>query len=540
MKNVVSISFLLFAVALSGCYNGETFETPQPSVVAPAKPTQTFLWHRDLGRIAVAPVELVEPIGIEPGLVAMGESGAHVVSMVYPSSDYALVQVDRIMPREVQIDKQFTYTIKVTNLTHLVLNDLVISEDLPNNFRFTSAYPTAKRDVNKLMWTLDPLAPKATRQIDVTGTATNQEPLRHCTTVTQVSRSYADVEVVQPRLELTMAAPGEVLLCDPIPVELKISNTGSGTARNVKIVYVLPQGLETLDGQKELVFDAGAMPTGQTREFATKVRATKTGVFVNKALAGSASGLRSESSAIVTTVRQPKLTIANSGPKQQYLGRSVSYEVTVTNRGDGVAKDTTLEHTLPLGATAVEATAGARLSGSKVVWELGTLAPDDSKQVRVSYTPIDVGALMNTATATAYCAEDVTASVETLVAGIPAVRLEVVDVEDPVEVGSGTTYVITATNEGTAPDTNIRIRCDLEDKLQYASAAGASSGSRVGNTVTFVPLQSLAPKAHATWRVVVTGIKPGEVRFKAIMTSDHLTRPVEVSEATHVYEPFVR
>jgi hypothetical protein len=132
----------------------------------------------------------------------------------------------------------------------------------------------------------------------------------------------------------------------------------------------------------------------------------------------------------------------------------------------------------------------------------------------------------------------VTASVETSISGIPAVRLEVVDVEDPVEVGAGTTYVITTSNEGTAADTNIRIVCDLEDKLQYVSAVGATSGSRVGNTVTFVPLQSLPPKASATWRVVVTGVKAGEVRFKVTMTSDNLVRAVEEAEATRVYEKF--
>jgi uncharacterized repeat protein (TIGR01451 family) len=158
----------------------------------------------------------------------------------------------------------------------------------------------------------------------------------------------------------------------------------------------------------------------------------------------------------------------------------------------------------------------------------------------VTYTPIDVGSLMNTATARAHCAEGVTASVETSITGIPAVRLEVVDVEDPVEIGSGTTYVITATNEGTAADTNVRITCDLEDRLQYVSAAGATSGSRVGNTVRFAPLQSLAPKAHATWRVVVTGIKPGEVRFKVTMNSTDLVRAVEETEATHVYEQYSR
>jgi len=114
--------------------------------------------------------------------------------------------------------------------------------------------------------------------------------------------------------------------------------------------------------------------------------------------------------------------------------------------------------------------------------------------------------------------------------------MEVIDLEDPIEVGSRTTYLITVTNQGSAPDTNIRIVCALEDKIQYVSSGGATAGSIMGNTASFAPLHSLAPKARATWQVVVRGVRPGDVRFRVTMSSDQLTRPVEETEATHLYE----
>jgi hypothetical protein len=54
--------------------------------------------------------------------------------------------------------------------------------------------------------------------------------------------------------------------------------------------------------------------------------------------------------------------------------------------------------------------------------------------------------------------------------------------------------------------------------------------------VKFFPLSSLEPKARAAWRVVVAAVKPGDVRFKAVMNVDQLTRPVEETESTHIYE----
>ena len=114
--------------------------------------------------------------------------------------------------------------------------------------------------------------------------------------------------------------------------------------------------------------------------------------------------------------------------------------------------------------------------------------------------------------------------------------LEVVDLEDPVRIGNRATYMISVTNQGSASSTNIRIACILEDNVQYVSSAGATASSLVGDTVRFIPLGSLAPQDKAVWRVVVSAVRPGDVRFKVIMNSDELTRPVEESEATHLYE----
>jgi len=143
---------------------------------------------------------------------------------------------------------------------------------------------------------------------------------------------------------------------------------------------------------------------------------------------------------------------------------------------------------------------------------------------------------MATATATAYCAETVTDSTKTSINGIAAVRLQVIDLEDPVEVGHTTTYLITVSNEGSAADTNLRIACALDDKLQYVSSAGATAGSIMGKTVSFAPLRNLDPKSKATWRVVVRGAKAGDVRFRVTMHSDQLALPVEHTEATHIYQ----
>jgi uncharacterized repeat protein (TIGR01451 family) len=440
------------------------------------------------------------------------------------------------MPREVRLKQPFDYSISLTNLTDVTLTNVVVTEELPKDFELIGTSPSVQKETGRLVWAIDSFRPKATVQLTVSGMGTSTDNLENNTTVTYAVQVSANVKIVQPKLELIMKAPSEILLCDQISLEYVVTNTGTGSAQNVRIVHTLPAGLQTIDNKSEIVYEMGTLMAGQSQQFSTQLRAVRTGIYVNKAVVSSASGLMAESSSTVITVRQPRLTIVTTGPTRQYLGRPLDYEITVTNRGDGTAKNLVIENAVPAGVTAIEASTGANLTGTKLVWQMDSLESNASTRVRLSYVPTKGGTITNTASVTAYCAETATASTQTLVTGIPALRLDVVDLDDPIEVGRPTTYVITVTNSGTAADSNIRIVCYLEDKVQYISSVGDTSGSIMGNTISFAPLHSLEPKGRATWRVVVKGVRPGDVRFRVTMSSDQLARPVEDTEATNLYE----
>jgi uncharacterized repeat protein (TIGR01451 family) len=114
--------------------------------------------------------------------------------------------------------------------------------------------------------------------------------------------------------------------------------------------------------------------------------------------------------------------------------------------------------------------------------------------------------------------------------------IEVVDVSDPIEIGQNEVYVITVTNQGSKAGTNIQVSCMLEEGMQYISSIGPTAGTITDNALNFAPLPSLEPKARSTWRVTVKAIGAGDMRFKVIMNSDQLERPVEETEATMFYK----
>ncbi len=71
--------------------------------------------------------------------------------------------------------------------------------------------------------------------------------------------------------------------------------------------------------------------------------------------------------------------------------------------------------------------------------------------------------------------------------------------------------------------------------MKFVSASGETETSAVDGTISFQPLDSLAPGARATWKVVVRAVDAGDVRFRVTMDSDQLTRNVEETEATNFY-----
>ena len=552
MKKFLNISLLLLGLGLSCSLGCRSWLGPtEPVQAEPGLSAGEYLEART-SRLPSVPVRETGPASIpraavvreeapravRSDMVAVSASGSSIVSRTYPWAECGIVQLDKTMPKEVGLNKPFTYTIKVTNLTNAELTDIIVTEDLPDNFKFLSANPAAKeQEDNLLFWEVATLGPKSVREITVSGQATYIDLLKHCTTViTPVIPACAVVQVIQPELKLTRTAPQEVLLCDPIQVRYLVTNSGTGYVQNVKIIETLPSGLRTTGGRSEVVFDAGTLMAGQSQQFSVELRATNTAEYISQATATSTTGLRAESVPTKTVVSLPILAIEMTGPDRQYIGRPVTYHITVTNKSDVAARNTAIEDVIPEGVISVKGTAGAKLLGPKLVWELGTLEPGASDTVRVSFTPTKAGTVINSVTASAYCAEAVTSTVRTRVRGIPAVLMEVIDVDDPVRVGERGTYVIRVKNQGSAPATNIRITCVLEDYVRYISSAGATSSSQEGQTIRFLPLGTLAPKAEVAWRVVVQAVRAGDMRFKATLNMDELSRPVEETESTHLYD----
>jgi len=494
------------AVALAGCYSCQTHWRAKGREVAP-EVARKFYWDKDC-------VPLPQAV---PPPTATTECGPYIISQTYPSSQAGVVTLEKMMPDEVQVNAPFDYTIRVTNISDMTLGNVKVTEVLADNFVFAEAQPQAQRDSERLTWLLGTMKPRESRRIRIWGRASTSDCLRQCSNVTYDIVTCTFVKVVEPELAISKTAPGRELICNDIPLTYTVTNQGTGTATNVKIVDQLPQGLVTESGEQSVEIQVGSLGPGESREYTVMTRARQPGTFASSAVGTAAGALRVESAMTRTVVTEPVLNIIKTGPAKQYLGRRVTYTITVSNTGDTPATDTILEETLPANVTGITASHGGTVTGSKVVWRLGTIGEGDYREVTLSYTPPSSGTYYSKATATARCAEGATATLDTTIEGVAAILLEVVDVSDPIEVGQNETYLITVTNQGTKPDTNIRINCFLEDTMEFVSASGETKPWTTNGTIGFQPLESLAPGARATWKVVGRHGRSWSVPSTAVM-----------------------
>jgi hypothetical protein len=488
-----------------------------------------------------AKVVQAEPAPPEPAFIPCAAPRMVRSSQGYPASGPAggAISIEKLVPDQVVINEPFDYRLKVTNLTDRELLNVVVTDVKPAHMKLLESDPEIQMEEGQMEWHLGPLGPKASKTISVRATALQTETILTCADVTYEFPICAKIDIVEPKLLLTKQAPKESLRCDRIPILYTITNTGSGYACDISITDKFAEGMVTSQGKGEVAFNLDTLGPGEKKEFRVMVDAAKSGKFASRAMASARTGGKATSEIIETVSTEPVLAIDYTGPTQRYLGRSATYNLKVSNTGDAVAKDTIVEVMIPENAKFDHATSGGVFTHSspgKVMWNLGTLKPNESRDLSMTVTGQNVGKVMTRASAKAYCAEAVAESAQTTFAGIPGILLEVVDVSDPIEQGQNEMYIITVTNQGSADDTQIKIDCVLEDSMQYISSSGPTTASVVGKEISFAPLASLAPKEQAKWMVNVKATGTGDVRFKTIMKTAQLDRTVEETEATRFYE----
>jgi uncharacterized repeat protein (TIGR01451 family) len=488
VKSYVSIGALAGLLALSAC------NTPQPvhSRSEPAEPPP-----------------------------AVAESASYVVSIVKKS------------PSLVTMGEQFDYELAVTAKTDV--SDVTVHDKVPAGASFIGSEPAAKQDGPSLMWNLGELNHGQTKVVKVTLKADTEGELMHCATVSALPRACLVTTVGRPRLTIKKSGPETALVGQEVPYSIVVQNTGNIVAKNVVVTDTVPEGLSSAGGQRQLTFDVGDLAPGAAKTIPVPLKADKRGKVCNKATVASSDGAKADSEVCTTIVQAGVKVTKTAKDKTTFVNRAASYEILVENTGDTdlsgvVLTDTSAEPTV------IATAEGATVNANTAIWNIGELKAGTKQTFTVKVISRTPGRFCDTASVTT--AQGVISSAQdcTEWRGVTGVLLEFSDNPDPIQVGETSSYTIRVTNQGTTSDiADLQIVVVLPAELDVVPGTVSDGGTVDGKTITWPAVPNLAPKGVVARTYIAKGLKSGDARSKAAITTTQRKQPIEQFESTTIY-----
>jgi uncharacterized repeat protein (TIGR01451 family) len=445
------------------------------------------------------------------------------------------ISLEKVGPASVICGKTLAYEIVARNTGKVTVANVRVEEELPAGTRFLSAEPRPDARGDQPVWNLGTLEPGAERRIKIEVQPVGEGDLTSRATATFSVSSGMQTRVTRPRLVLTIAGPEAGQMGDQIVFQIQVANTGTGPATGVVLHDHLPAGLWHEQGS-QIDAEIGTLAAGESRSVTLQTTAVRPGPQINEASATADGSLQVATRASVT-ITEAFLTLRQTGPKRRYINREAEYTLEVANPGTAPANNARVIDVLPPGLEFVSASEGAshNAAARTVTWRLNTLAPGQKRTISVKVVAKAAGDLVNQAMAQADRGLEAKAAAAVKVEGAPALLLEVVDLDDPIEVGAETTYEIRVLNQGTSPSNTVKIAATVPAGMVPREASGPSAFHIEGQQVTFESLPKLAPRTDVVFRVRVAAQQAGDMRFKVQLMADHLSRPLCEEESTQVY-----
>ncbi len=473
-----------------------------------------------------------------------------------PTRQAPSLTVDAVAPENVGVGRLLTYELVVRNVGTSAATNVRVEDELPAKCALVGSDPAAEATGDRQAWSLGTLEPGVERRIKVTVRPTEEGEIHSRATVSFATAVEAHMKVTRPKIAVAMTGPEVTRVGEKVPFTIKLSNTGTGTADRVVLQAKFSDGLAHPQGQV-IEAELPVLAAGQTKTLSLEAVAFKAGAQTCT-LTASADGNPAETAKAGVTLVEPMLQAKQTGPTKCLVKSEPTYQIELSNPGTAATDPVQVWAQLPAGFEFVGASdGGAYLDANRAVgWRLPALPAGGSKSVSVKLRAVSPaeGVIRTVATA-AQAAEPVVQAggvpaeprpagkglevkVETPVKaeGVPALRFDVADVEDPVEVGKEAVYEIRVVNQGTGACTNVQLVADLAEGTSAVGATGPTTGRATGQQVVFDPIPQLGVKAEAVYRVRVTSKVTGDLRFRVRMACDQIRTPVVKEENTRFYK----
>ncbi|NOY30249.1 MAG: hypothetical protein GXP28_08740 [Planctomycetes bacterium] len=341
------------------------------------------------------------------------------------------------------------------------------------------------------------------------------------------------VEVQEPKIEVGLSGPQEVLFGQPQRYRLILRNPGTGVAEQVVVQLIPPGG----DEQSATTQTLGSLQPGEVREIELELTAREAGELVMQASVVADGGLSAEAIKKVLC-RRPELQIDWRGPDSKYAGTVSAYYLRVLNPGTAMTEPVTVTFELPEGSEFVSASEGHSLEkrSRTISWRLAGLGVDEAQfmQVRCKIDQPGVNQFSVTAQIDSGELSD-TKTIEAHIVALADLKLEVTDPQGPLPLGDSALYEIRVHNRGKTAAEGISIVGLFSEGIDPVSVEGAQYTERDGRVI-FHPIKSLPADREIVLRIRAKATQAGTHIFRAEVVCQDLDIKLAAEETTRFFE----
>ncbi len=442
-------------------------------------------------------------------------------------------------PKTIVVGRRSIYKVTLLNTGTIAAKDVGVLVRLPKwaelasqNVSVGATQLTNQEGENGVHWKLGELVGQTSHTLNLHIIPRESRPIDLAIDwAFMPTTSLARIEVLEPKLEMSLFGPKEVLYGETKSFTITLSNPGTGDAENV-VLNVMP----IAPGSGEISSKPiGTIKAGGREVIEIELTADQAGRLAVKAQSFADGGLRAEATEDVL-VRRAQLQATVAGPPVKYAGTVAAFQARVANTGDAAAGNVVTELILPTGSKYVSSSDDGMYDETRgiVRWRIG---PMHSGAVRL----FNVKCILNNAGENrtelhASAQGDLTASqsLATKVEAMADLKMEINDPQGPLPVGEVMIYEVKIVNRGTKRAEQIRAMMFFSKGVEPVGVEGVKATISPGEVQTNV-IDAIEAGESIVIRIKAKADQPGNHKFGAKLQCINPDTRLSCEESTRFY-----
>ncbi|MCA9271248.1 MAG: DUF11 domain-containing protein, partial [Planctomycetales bacterium] len=387
-------------------------------------------------------------------------------------------------------------------------------------------------DNGRLKWTIYRLAGQSAAQLSLKVVARESRAFDLTVAWTCSPRVQAAQIVVQePKLEMMLTGPRDVLFGETKTFAITVSNPGTGPAEDVVIQLLPAAGGQEAAGVSKI----GTLAAGQQKVIEVELTARQAGALELRAQAFAEGGLRAEAAERIN-VRRAALEATIAGPPVKYAGTMAVYQVRVANIGDALGEAVRADVVLPRNSTFVSASDGGAWNADRgrIEWQIGALRPGASRVFEIRCVLGEGGGNRLEVVASGDGELAAAGQCVTQVEALADLKLQISDPPGPQPTGEPMVYEVQLTNRGTKAAERVQLAAFFSEGLDPVAVDGGPAEIGQGQIV-FHPIQRIVAGQTIVFKITAKARSEGNHTFQVDVVCASPETKLAAQETTQFY-----